>query len=259
MKKITCLLLLTFSINVSVALAAPPANPPVWPDKLVPMGHTAGVRISSDGRSISGIGTLTFYDPQSKVFGALGHGINETGTRSLMPLATGMLLDAEVVDVRRGSAGQPGELKGAFATDSSGTLIVNSSSGLFGILECPDKFGIVGALPLAGKGEISEGSAQMLSNVRGDLVERFDIEIVKIMDESNQRSFMVKVTDQSLIERTGGIVQGMSGSPIIQNGKLIGAVTHVLVNDPKKGYGIFIDNMLREIYGSRLDDSEDAA
>lgn len=253
MKKITCLLLLTFSINVTAALAAPPATPPAWPDKLIPMGQTAGVRISSNGRSVSGIGTLTFYDPQSKIFGALGHGINENGTRSLMPLADGMLLDAEVVEVRKGSAGQPGELKGSFDADSSGSLIANSSCGLFGILENPEKFGIVGALPLADKGEITEGGAQMLSNVRGDLVEQFDIEIIKILDEDSQRSFMIRVSDQSLIERTGGIVQGMSGSPIIQNGKLIGAVTHVLVNDPKKGYGIFIDNMLREIYGSHND------
>jgi len=250
MKKLSCLLLLAFTINISTAVAAPPAAQTARPDELIPMGQTAGVRLVSGERSVSGIGTLTFYDPRSKVFGALGHGINDTGTRSLMRMGTGMLLDAEVVDVRKGSSGQPGELKGSFDSNSSGTLLINSANGLFGILEAPEKFGLAGVVPVAGRGEVMTGAAQMLSNVRGDLVERFDIEITRILDGDSQRSFMIRVTDQALIDMTGGIVQGMSGSPIIQNGKLIGAVTHVLVNDPKKGYGIFIDNMLKEIYGT---------
>jgi stage IV sporulation protein B len=249
MKKLTCLLLLAFTINTA-AVAAPPAAQTAWPDELVPMGQTAGVRLVAGDRSVSGIGTLTFFDPQSKVFGALGHGINDTGTRSLMSMGTGSLLDAEVVDVRKGSSGHPGELKGSFDTDSSGTLLVNSANGLFGILDSPEKFGTVGVIPVASRDEVTIGTAKMLSNVQGDLVEQFDIEITRILDGDSQRSFMIRVVDQSLIDKTGGIVQGMSGSPIIQNGKLIGAVTHVLVNDPKKGYGIFIDNMLKEIFGS---------
>ncbi|MCL2081518.1 MAG: hypothetical protein FWH16_05390 [Oscillospiraceae bacterium] len=249
MKKLSCLLLIAFTINTA-AFAAPPAAQPARPSELVPMGQTAGVRLVDGERSVSGIGTLTFYDPRSGVFGALGHGINDTGTSSLMRMASGMLLDAEVVDVRRGSSGQPGELKGSFDTGSSGTLLVNSPNGLFGILEAPENFGVAGILPVADKGEVVTGHAQMLSNVRGDTVERFDIEITRILDGDSRRSFMIRVVDSELIDRTGGIVQGMSGSPIIQNGKLIGAVTHVLVNDPRKGYGIFIDNMLREIYGN---------
>ena len=250
MKKLSCLLLLTFIINITPALAAPPAERTARPNELIPMGQTAGLRLTADGTNVSGIGTLTFYDPVTKMFGALGHGINETGTRTLMRMGSGTLLDAEVVDVRKGSSGQPGELKGSFDNIPSGTLLMNSSNGLFGVLETPEKFDIGSLLPVAGKEEVSIGYAQMLSNINGDKVESFDIEITRILEEDSQRSFTIKVNDRTLIDRTGGIVQGMSGSPIIQNGKLIGAVTHVLVNDPQKGYGIFIENMLNEIFGT---------
>ena len=200
--------------------------------------------------NVSGIGTLTFYDPRNNVFGALGHGINDGGMKTPLPLESGIVLDASVTDVRRGSPGQPGELKGTFSSESSGSLLLNTPNGLFGVLESP-KPGST-AIPLARNNEVKVGEAHILANIKGKAVERFSIEIVRIMDVdgSDSRSFMIRVTDPALIERTGGIVQGMSGSPIIQDGRLAGAVTHVLVSDPKRGYGIFIDNMLDEVYGT---------
>ncbi|GHV04598.1 hypothetical protein FACS1894217_00110 [Clostridia bacterium] len=200
--------------------------------------------------TVSGIGTLTFYDPASGMFGALGHGICEG--KLLVPIASGDLLISEISEVRRGRAGQPGELKGAFTTAvSPGSLILNSAQGLFGILDKPKAFITDGgtfqhATALADKSEVEIGEATMLCNVRGDTVEPFKIEITA-MGGGDSRDFTIRVTDESLLAITGGIVQGMSGSPILQNGKLIGAVTHVLVSDPKKGFGIFISNML-EIY-----------
>ena len=202
--------------------------------------------------NVSGIGTLTFYDPVSHVFGALGHGINDGGMKFPLPLESGILLDAKVTEVRKGSPGQPGELKGMFSSEPSGALLLNSPNGLFGILEETEPYAADATLPLARNSEVRVGEAHILANIKDRAVERFSIEIVRIMDvtRADSRSFMIRITDSDLIERTGGIVQGMSGSPIIQNGRLVGAVTHVLVSDPKRGYGIFIDNMLDEVYGT---------
>jgi len=197
--------------------------------------------------SMAGIGTVTFYDPQSGVFGALGHGINDVDTAQLMPLARGSLVKSEIESVRKGEAGIPGELKGSFDLKSEfGSLYANTESGVFGTVKPSEVQPEREPVPVAKKTEIETGRATILSNVYGDTVEEYEIEITHIYLEGSKtpRDMTIKVTDKRLIEKTGGIVQGMSGSPILQNGKIIGAVTHVLINEPTRGYAIFIENMI---------------
>ncbi len=196
--------------------------------------------------SMAGIGTVTFYDPATGSFGALGHGITDTDTGLLMPLGDGSVMHASVKAVKRGSAGEPGELKGSFdLAHDLGGLYANTEQGVFGTMEsCGFTEG--SALPVAKAGEVRTGPAAILSNVSGDRVESYSIEIVRVLDSAGVQNLLVQVTDPALIEQTGGIVQGMSGSPIIQDGKIVGAVTHVMVNEPTKGYGILIENMLAQ-------------
>ena len=193
---------------------------------------------------VSGIGTVTFYEPQSGTYGALGHGINDLRSGELMPIGKGSILDAEVNEVVKGVEGSPGELRGSIDKASVlGSLDANSICGIFGKAGA----GCFGGstLPVASPTEVVLGSATILSNVRGDSIEEYEVEICRIYrDDKDMRDMMIAVRDPELLSLTGGIVQGMSGSPIIQDGKLVGAVTHVLVNDPTRGYGIFIENML---------------
>ncbi len=199
--------------------------------------------------SMAGIGTITFYDPKTGLFGALGHGVSDSGG-ALLPISSGTAIPSVVEQVKQGLPGTPGELQGAFDADVvGGDLLKNTESGLFGILREPSMLGRdnVETIPVATAEEIKVGQATILANVEGNKVAPYDIEITRIMLEKGKiKNFMIKVCDPMLLETTGGIVQGMSGSPILQNGKLAGAVTHVLVNDPKRGYGIFIQNMLEE-------------
>lgn len=198
--------------------------------------------------SMAGIGTITFYDPSSGVFGALGHGINDVTTSTLMPVASGTLVRSTVASVRKGESGTPGELNGSFdLADEFGSLVSNTDCGVFGRVKAEElKIDTSSALPIAAASEVQVGAATILSNVSGDKVEEFAIEIKKLSTDgsTSPRDMLIAITDERLIAATGGIVQGMSGSPIIQNGKLVGAVTHVLVNDPTRGYGILIENML---------------
>ena len=197
--------------------------------------------------SMAGIGTVTYYDPQTKTFGALGHGITDVDTAVLMPFSAGSVLPSTVKAVKRGEAGCAGELRGDFALDKElGTLDANTAAGIFGRMEAEDAEWLRGqALPVASKGEVKPGRAVIRSNIRGDEVREYEIEILKVRAGApDGRDLILSVTDPALIAATGGIVQGMSGSPIIQDGKLVGAVTHVLLNDPTRGYGIFIETML---------------
>jgi len=191
--------------------------------------------------SMAGIGTMTWYDPATGVFGALGHGVTDTDTALLMPFSNGSILPSTVKAVKRGETGSAGELRGDFdLTGDLGPLYANTSSGIFGRLETAPAEGE--AIPT---GTALPGPAVILANVQGDEVREYDIEILKVVSGSaDGRDLVLSVTDPALLEITGGIVQGMSGSPILQNGKLVGAVTHVLLNDPTKGYGILIDHML---------------
>ena len=191
--------------------------------------------------SMAGIGTMTWYDPATGAFGALGHGVTDTDTAQLMPFSNGSILPSTVKAVKRGEAGSAGELRGDFdLTRDLGPLYANTSSGIFGTLdEAPAD---TEAVPT---GAALPGPAVIRTNVQGDDVREYEIEIVKVASGGTDgRDLVLSVTDPALLEITGGIVQGMSGSPILQNGQLVGAVTHVLLNDPAKGYGILIDHML---------------
>ena len=194
-------------------------------------------------QGITGVGTVTFYDPQTGLFGALGHGVNDK-SGDLVAMVSGHAYKATVDAVKKGKSGDPGQLIGS-VTDSIpiAALSRNALQGVFGKAEVPFPGD---ALPTAAVSEIATGPAKIRSTVQNGSVQEYSVEIMKIYPHSGTdgRNLLLKVTDPQLLETTGGIVQGMSGSPIIQDGKLIGAVTHVLVNDPTRGYGIFIENML---------------
>lgn len=197
--------------------------------------------------SMAGIGTMTFYDPATGTFGALGHGINDVDTALLMPLETGGIMEAAVTDVQKGTRGTPGQLHGAFGSGSDvGSLWANTDCGVFGTLANASMLEGMQPMTVASASEVQTGPAVILSNISGETVEEYAVEITKLYpaDDSDTRDMMLTVTDPKLLSATGGIVQGMSGSPILQNGKIVGAVTHVLVNDPTTGYGILIENML---------------
>lgn len=200
--------------------------------------------------AVSGIGTVTYYNPQTREFGALGHEIAETQTSGAVRLSGGEILRAEVVAVQKGERGNPGELIGVFSEGEGklGSVSSNSSVGLKGTAESNAFESETGAaIPTAQRDEVCEGEAEIAANVENNKTEKYSVEIQKInKDTDNEKGMIIKVTDQRLLDKTGGIVRGMSGCPIIQNGKLVGAVTHVLVNDPTRGYGIFIENMLAE-------------
>ena len=172
----------------------------------------------------------------------MGHGITDVDTALLMPFSNGAILPSTVKAVKRGTAGSAGELRGDFdLTKDLGQLTANTQNGVFGVLEAAE-YPKSAAVPV---GEAAAGPALIRSNVEGDETEEYEIEILKVVPEaSDGRNLVISVTDPDLIASTGGIVQGMSGSPIIQNGKLAGAVTHVLVQDSTRGYGIFIEEML---------------
>ena len=197
--------------------------------------------------SMAGIGTMTYYDPATNTFGALGHGITDTDTAQLMPFSSGSILPSTVKAVKKGQAGAAGELRGDFDLETClGQLTANTDQGVFGKLESGDAAEAVGeAMPVAMASEVENGPAVIRSNVEGDTVRDYTVELTKLTPTAgDSRQLLITVTDPDLLSATGGIVQGMSGSPVIQNGKFVGAVTHVLLNDPTRGYGILIENML---------------
>ena len=193
-------------------------------------------------QGVTGVGTVTWYDSDSGKFGTLGHGVGNNG--QLLKLASGHAYRARVTTVRKGRSGAPGQLMGSIESRTPiGELTANTAQGVFGIANS----GWQGsAIPVADKNEIRTGSATIRSTVEGTSLQEYSVEILKIypQDRAGGRNLLLRITDPELLALTGGIVQGMSGSPIIQDGKLVGAVTHVLVNDPTTGYGIFIENML---------------
>ena len=209
--------------------------------KLCPAVTKEGPRLGVYVREgVTGIGTVTFFDPESGAFGCLGHGISDS-RGDLAPMESGWVYDAAVESVKRGQVGEPGQLKGAVSSETPiGTLRSNTARGVFGRAD-PWKGE---ALPIAEPEQVHPGAARILSNVSGDEVCFFDVQILRCRPGTDGRDLLLKVTDPELLAATGGIVAGMSGSPIIQDGRLVGAVTHVLVNDPTRGYGIFIENML---------------
>ncbi len=195
--------------------------------------------------SSAGIGTVTFYDPKSGIFAGLGHPVCDTDTGDMLTMSCGEAADVYISGVRKSSAGAPGELIGMFTSDKArGSLLVNSSCGIYGRMDSSPL--IRSAVPVAMRQEVTVGPAEIYATISGSEPEKYSVRIEKIDlgDFADCRNMVICVTDERLLEKAGGIVQGMSGSPIIQNGKLVGAVTHVLVRDPTRGYGIFADTML---------------
>ena len=209
--------------------------------------YKAGIWIRD---SLSGIGTVTYYHPETGEFGGLGHGICDIDTGALVPIAGGMVLDVSVTEIVKGEAGKPGELRGFLKHQKKGSLQKNCECGVFGILFPIPENGK--RVEVAKAGEIHVGKATIVTALEGEAPQEYEIKITEIhTDAKTSKCFSITVTDPTLSAKTGGIVQGMSGSPIIQNGKLVGAVTHVLVGDPTRGYGIFIENMLNASHMAR--------
>lgn len=208
-----------------------------------PDGYRLGLWVRD---STAGIGTLTFYDADTNQFGALGHPITDADTGTLMPISEGCILNASVFSVKKGERGEPGELKGIFQSDGNlGSIEKNTKQGVFGTLN-PQLLTVTHqGFSVASRSQVKEGAASILCCIEGETAQKYQIEIQRVLKygSDNMKDLVIKVTDPVLLEKTGGIVQGMSGSVILQDNKIVGAVTHVFVNDPTRGYGIFIDNM----------------
>lgn len=199
----------------------------------------------------AGVGTLSFLHPSSGKFGALGHAITDVDTGVLLSVKNGEIIKSKVISIEQGKKGRPGEIRGVFyeTKDPVGKIEKNSQLGIYGQLFLNgSQMNQENYMPIAYQHEIKEGPASILTTLDDNKVEQFDIEITRVNPQTKPepKSMIIKVTDRRLLEKTGGIIQGMSGSPIIQNNKVVGAVTHVLVNDPTKGYGIFIEWMISE-------------
>ena len=200
----------------------------------------------------AGVGTLTFYEPSTGNFAALGHGINDVDTYELIQIANGELVTTNIVDIVKGQNGSPGEIRGAIDSGTTlGNIYKNTALGVFGSITNVGRLNINTSteMEVANRSEITTGKAEILCELENGKIETYEIEIQKIFIDNNEnnKSMLIKVTDEELIEKTGGIIQGMSGAPIIQNGKFIGAVTHVLVNDSTTGYAVFADLMIKQM------------
>jgi stage IV sporulation protein B len=201
--------------------------------------------------SAAGVGTLTFYEPKSKTYGALGHVISDVDTGQAIVVGDGQIVQASVTSIEKGQSGNPGEKFARFYNESEvlGSITKNTPFGIFGKMKDQPKRSLYREpIPIALAEQVKEGPAKILTVVDGQKVEEFDIQIVNVVKQHfpATKGMVIKITDKRLLEKTGGIVQGMSGSPIIQDGKMVGAVTHVFVNDPTAGYGCYIEWMLRD-------------
>ena len=202
--------------------------------------------------SAAGVGTVSFYDPSTKNFAALGHGITDIDTENLINIESGEFITTQVLNIKKGETGNPGKIQGTIDNQTNiGTISKNTKFGIYGKVTNPSALNInfSNEMEVALREEIKEGDAKILCNFDGTTPKEYDIKIEKIFRENNynNKSMKIKVTDNDLISKTGGIIQGMSGSPIVQNGKFVGAVTHVLVNNPLEGYAVFGDIMLKQI------------
>ena len=200
----------------------------------------------------AGVGTLTFYEPSSGMFAALGHGIMDIDTAELIKIANGELVTTNILSINKGTKGNPGEIRGTIeAGHTIGSISKNTKFGVFGTINKTPFLNTsnINEMQVALREEIKIGKAQIICELENGKKEYYDIEIQRIFINNNKdnKSMLIKVTDKKLLEKTGGIIQGMSGAPIIQNGKFVGAITHVLVNDPSIGYGVFADIMLKQM------------
>ena len=199
----------------------------------------------------AGVGTASFYIPSTGMFASLGHGITDIDTGDLITISNGELVSTNIVSIQKGEKGKPGEIKGSIEGASKiGEVYKNTSFGIFGKVSNKNSLKITeDEMEILNRDEIKKGKAQIICELEDGKKEYYDIEIQRIYTANNKdnKSMLIKITDERLLEKTGGIIQGMSGSPIIQNGKFVGAVTHVLVNDPTTGYGVFADMMIKQM------------
>ena len=200
----------------------------------------------------AGVGTLTFYEPSSGMFATLGHGIMDIDTAELIKIANGELVTTNILSINKGTKGNPGEIRGTIeAGHTIGSISKNTKFGVFGTINKTPYLNTSNRneMQVALREEVKTGKAQIICELENGKKEYYDIEIQRIFINNNKdnKSMLIKVTDKKLLEKTGGIIQGMSGAPIIQNGRFVGAVTHVLVNDPSIGYGVFADIMLKQM------------
>ena len=200
----------------------------------------------------AGVGTLTFYEPSTNLFMALGHGISDIDTEEIVNIANGELVTANIVSITKGRKGYPGEIRGTIDEGKTiGTIYKNTNFGVYGMVKNKNylEADLTQEMEVAPRNEIKEGKAQIICQLENSAKKKYDIEIEKVYINNNQnnKSMLIKITDKELLEKTGGIIQGMSGAPIIQEGKFVGAVTTVLVNDPTQGYGVFADIMIKEM------------
>lgn len=200
----------------------------------------------------AGVGTLTFYEPSTNLFMALGHGISDIDTEEIVNIANGELVTAKIVSITKGRKGYPGEIRGTIDEGKTiGTIYKNTNFGVYGTVKNKNylEADLTQEMEVAPRNEIKEGKAQIICQLENSAKKKYDIEIEKVYINNNQnnKSMLIKITDKELLEKTGGIIQGMSGAPIIQEGKFVGAVTNVLVNDPTQGYGVFADIMIKEM------------
>ena len=200
----------------------------------------------------AGVGTLTFYEPSSEMFGTLGHGILDIDTSGLIKIANGELVTTNILSITKGKKGEPGEIRGSIESGYTiGSITKNTNFGVFGKLNKTSYINTQKSdeIEVALRDEIKTEDAQIICELENGKKQYYNIKIQKVFTNNNKdnKSMLIKITDEKLLEKTGGIIQGMSGAPIIQNGKFIGAVTHVLVNDPTMGYGVFADIMLKQM------------
>ena len=229
-------------LNITVERNGKTIEKYVTPEKNIPGNYLLGVWVRD---SCAGIGTITYYDKEENYFAALGHGICDNDTKALMPLYSGETVKAEISSISKSSKGNIGSLNGYFTDKVIGKLTKNSNIGIYGTIS--DNVDISETkMKLANYSEIRTGKAEVYTTIENDNTQLYSIEICNIKSNSTKsnENFVIKITDKRIIDKCGGIVQGMSGSPIIQNGKLVGAVTHVFINDPTKGYGIIAQNMV---------------
>ena len=198
--------------------------------------------------SSAGVGTITFLEKNSMKFAALGHAIYEATEDYVLPITTGCITDTQIFKIKKGYAKNPGELKGNITNNVLGNIYTNSQNGIYGKLSDDSLIDYSQTIKIASKDKIEEGEAYIYATLDDNIKKKYKINIEKIfLNSTDNKNMTIKVVDEELLEKTGGIVQGMSGAPIVQNGKLIGCVTHVLLDNPQIGYGAFIENMIKEL------------
>lgn len=198
--------------------------------------------------SSAGVGTITFYEKNSGKFASLGHGVTETSENYILPITSGAITKTKIYSIAKGEIQLPGELKGSITSDIIGDIGLNTEKGIYGYIYNIKSLKKEETIEIQTKSKIKEGKAYIYCTLDDNKKKEYEIEIQKvILNSTGNKNMIIKITDEKLLEKTGGIIQGMSGSPIVQDGKLVGAVTHVFLNDPTKGYAVFIENMVTDM------------